>query len=397
MERMQVSHPVLKAVLVVGLPVVAAILSAATSPDSTLSPWRPQMVDFSVYLEAGRRVLAGESPYRPSDQLPFLYPPIAAWLAVPLTWLPLWAAQLLWSVANGLMMLQVVRLSGLRGLVASTVASLCILVIVPVTQVFWYGQIGIVLVVLVLQDLLRPGRDSRWRTGIGTALAAALKLTPALFIPLLALTRRRRGAVLSAAAFVLIALVAAVPAWSISVGFWRGLLAGETGLGDSIVYTPNQSILGATMRIGGLSGTVKAVGLGLSALTALLGLVVGVVWWRRGDRRWALAMVGAASLLASPVSWTHHFVWVVPIGILVMTTRTLGPDRVIALIWCLWVAGAPFMHLPMGGDVELTFDVSKKVLAAITAVLGVAMLAASLAVGLRATPTGSQEGAAVRE
>ena len=44
-------------------------------------------------------------------------------------------------------------------------------------------------------------------------------------------------------------------------------------------------------------------------------LVVGAGWWRRGDRVLGTCLGAVAMLLASPISWSHHWVWAVPVAL----------------------------------------------------------------------------------
>lgn len=72
----------------------------------------------------------------------------------------------------------------------------------PVRGTFSFGQVNLLLPALVLVDawLLSTGRG-RW-AGVGIGLAAAVKLTPAIFIGLLLLARRWRAAGLATAVAV---------------------------------------------------------------------------------------------------------------------------------------------------------------------------------------------------
>jgi hypothetical protein len=45
---------------------------------------------------------------------------------------------------------------------------------------------------------------------------------------------------------------------------------------------------------------------------AVLGLAIAASWARRGDWLAATAATGATALLVSPISWSHHWVWIVP-------------------------------------------------------------------------------------
>ena len=82
------------------LPIVVGLWVAATTfVGGTFIPWRPHMVDLDVYRSAGATLLEGGDFYTLPGPLPFLYPPFAALLAVPLTVLPSAAVEISWTVA----------------------------------------------------------------------------------------------------------------------------------------------------------------------------------------------------------------------------------------------------------------------------------------------------------
>ena len=64
-------------------------------------------------------------------------------------------------------------------------------------------------------------------------------------------------------------------------------------------------------------------------------------WWRRGDRALAACLGALAMLLASPVSWSHHWVWAVPVA-LALWQRS----RVAALLWTAVFVARPMLWLP---------------------------------------------------
>ena len=194
---------------------------------------------------------------------------------------------------------------------------------------------------------------------------------------------------------VVLTLAAAVVTPRQSIEFWGRLARGETGLGHSIIYFTNQSAMADAIRIFGLGPGGTGLGLVLSALIAALGVWAAVLWDRRGDIPLAVMLGGIATLLASPVSWLHHFVWVVPLAVvLVRDLLPVGAPRrlpvwfgVLGLIFCGWVAVEPFRNRPGGGDLELTWTAAQKALGSVTLVLGVAVLVAAVVVALRRSPT----------
>lgn len=75
----------------------------------------------------------------------------------------------------------------------------------PMYHTLFLGQINLILLALILVDLCRAaaGRPA----GIGIGVAAAIKLTPLIFIPLLFLSRRVRDGLAATAAFLACGLV----------------------------------------------------------------------------------------------------------------------------------------------------------------------------------------------
>jgi alpha-1,2-mannosyltransferase len=111
-----------------------------------------------------------------------------------------------------------------------------------------------------------------------------------------------------------------------------------------------------------------------------------MLWHRLGDVRLAVSLCGVAGLLASPVSWLHHFVWIIPLAMCLLERRRIGPRSLpiwfLALGWFFvgWVAVAPFTRLPNGADVEFLWSWSQHLLASITALVGLALLAGAIIV-----------------
>ncbi len=375
------------------LPVLTGLWVATTEFGGRFVPWRPDMVDLEVYREAARVLLSGGDFYALPGRLQFLYPPLAAVLSVPLALLPTVLVQVLWTVAGVLALLAVLHRVGLHGWVLSLVGT-ATLFLEPVRQTLGFGQLGIFLVALVVLDLVPGPRVLPRRLlpeGFWTALAACIKLTPALFVVYLALVRRTRAFVVAVVSAVALTLVAAVFSPRQSYEFWTRLAHGDTGLGGSIVYFTNQSVLADVIRALGFSAGATLLGLALSAAVAALGTWAAVLWHRREEVALAVMLGGVATLLASPVSWLHHFVWVVPLAVvLVRDLLPLGePPRlptwfaVLGLLFCGWVAVEPFQNLPNSGDVELTWNAGRNLLASGTLLGGVAFLVAAVLVALR--------------
>jgi alpha-1,2-mannosyltransferase len=370
------------------LPVLVALYVAATTfPGGTLIPWHPIMVDLDVYRRAGSVLLAGGNFYALPGPLQFLYPPFAAVLAVPLALLPTTVVQIGWTAAGAMALVAILHRFGLTGWLLSLAGVVVVCVVEPVVQTLAFGQLGIFLVTFVVLDLAPGPRVLPRRLlpeGVLTAVAAAIKLTPAIFVVYLLLVRKFRAFWVAVIAGVVLTLASAAIVPAASYEFWSRLAHGDTGLGHSLIYYTNQSVMADIVRIFGVGPEPAAIGLALSAVVAVVGVWAAVLWHRLGDVRLAVNLCGVAGLLASPVSWLHHFVWVVPLAMSLLERRPISPRSLptwyLGLGWLFvgWVVLAPFTGLPNGADVELEWSWSQHLLASITTLVGLALLAGAI-------------------
>ncbi|MGW1164537.1 Dyp-type peroxidase [Streptomyces sp. NPDC002550] len=190
----------------------------------------------------------------PGTSYGFTYPPFAAVAMLPLALLDRTsaiAASLLVNLAALAVILRILAGPDWRrhGWYRWSLC-LCLLALFePLRDTFSFGQVNLVLLALVLGDclLLATGRE-RW-AGAGIGLAAAVKLTPALFIGLLLLAGRRRAAGVATA---VAAAATALAAWAdppASRFYWTEALW-DTGRVGRLGYVSNQSLQGVLARLG---------------------------------------------------------------------------------------------------------------------------------------------------
>jgi len=117
------------------------------------------------------------------------------------------------------------------------------LVFEPSRDTFSYGQVNLLLLVLVCSDL----RNKRF-AGVGIGLAAAIKLTPVVFIGYLILSRQYRQAATAVAAAGAATVLALLIAPDASVEFWTDAVW-DTGRIGKLYYVSNQSLRGVVARL----------------------------------------------------------------------------------------------------------------------------------------------------
>ncbi|MFF5935814.1 glycosyltransferase 87 family protein [Streptomyces sp. NPDC012508] len=310
------------------------------------------MLDVMVYRAEGETVRAGGDLYAmraTSANLAMTYPPFAGLLFVPLTFVgvPLMrtlatAGNLLLVVALVQLSLQLVRpsLSGARLWRAALLVAAVVVWCEPVWTTLRYGQINLLIAVAVLWDFTRR-EGHRW-AGVGIGLATAVKLTPGLFVVFLVVAgvlqwrrerrwnRWLRTAATATAVFLGTTLASALVLPYDSKRFWTETLF-ETGRVGFAEETANQSLRGVLARLmhtddPGLWWLVVAVLFGAAAMALAVRAAL------RGDKALAVVVCAITALMVSPISWSHHWVWCVPLLVLLVDRRDRVRPR--------WTAGA---------------------------------------------------------
>ncbi|WP_245569660.1 glycosyltransferase 87 family protein [Gordonia shandongensis] len=269
----------------------------------------------------------------------FTYPPFAALILVPLAWTGLHGAQVLWNIGNVVCLLAVVAMS-LRALhfrfdrrfVAFVIGfSIAVVGLEPVHTTLWNGQINLLLAVLVIGDLAR--RSGRW-TGIGTGLAAGIKLTPIFYAAHLITTRRWRAAITLIITFAATIAIGIAVLGSQGVEFWTVRLT-ETGRIGPLTHPANQSLNGFFARLGpmGLGNPPNWLWIPTGVLVGCLGLWAAWSAHRVGRDLLAISITGMTSAAVSPFSWGHHWVWVVPLLLIALVEAVDAVDRTRVRTW----------------------------------------------------------------
>ncbi|MGW5124217.1 glycosyltransferase 87 family protein [Streptomyces sp. NPDC004069] len=274
----------------------------------------------------------------PGTAYGFTYPPFAALTMLPMALVgpnTAIAGALLLNLAAVAAVLWMLAGQELRrhGWFGWALAACALALLEPVRDTVSFGQVNLLLLALVLADgwLLSSGRG-RW-AGVGIGLAAAVKLTPAVFIGLLLLAGRRRAAAVATAVTVAATALAAWVAPDASRFYWTHAVWDTTRVGR-LDYVSNQSLQGVLARL-------AAPGEPSRAAWALAVVLVLAVWaWRTrralraDDWRAAFALTGLVSCLISPITWVHHLVWLLPSFAVLVHARRLRTAAVLYGLLC---------------------------------------------------------------
>lgn len=212
----------------------------------------------------------------------------------------------------------------------------------PVWQNLTFGQVNLVLMLAVLIDFTRP--DWRW-SGVLVGVAAGVKLTPLVFVVLLVLIGRRMAAVRALLAFASTVVIGLALMPGSAKTYWTHNLVKASRIGPP-ENSHNQSVFGTLTRFLD-HAPPRLLWLAVAGPLALAIVVIAAAWWRRGDRVLGISLAAMAMLLASPVSWSHHWVWAVPVG-LALWERSRGW----AVVWIAVFVARPLAWPPWGEKQE---------------------------------------------
>jgi alpha-1,2-mannosyltransferase len=298
-----------------------AVVAIVQATQALARPTAGRLSDLDVYVGAVTYLRHGGGlyDYVTADGAPFTYPPFAGLLFWPLTFVARWPLQAWWTVATIASVLGIAAFVGRRIGVPIPIVAIVLLLSAPVSSNLRFGQVSVVLAALVIADVT----VLRGRFGVLTGITAGVKLTPLIVIPLLWRAGRRRAAITAVAAFACCAAIGYAVLPEDSRRFWGYAMWHVERLGH-VAVAGNQSLDGALMRLGVADPIRSAIALMLGGTVAVLAIRRAGWAARAGDWYSAMVIVGAASVVASPVSWTHHQIWLVMAAGLPVAASTRG-------------------------------------------------------------------------
>jgi alpha-1,2-mannosyltransferase len=314
--------PLTWALLAGGLLAAGVFLAGVLLDPGRLMP----LFDLAAYRTGGQRVLDGVSLYdtplvgNVRGVFEFVYPPFAGLLFVPLAGLhgaAFTAAAVLLGVGlAGYLVWLAVRATGFAHPAWAAVGLTGLLIWCDaVYETITFGQVNLLVAVLVLADLSRP-EGARGR-GVLLGVAAGIKLTPLFFVAHLLLTRRWKDAVAALGGFAGTVLVGALLLPRDSWEYWSGAFADPARVGVP-QHPGNQSLRGLIATWLGDGAGQKALWLVLAVVIALVGLWQARELSRAGREVPAVVLCGVVATVVSPFSWVHHWVWWAPVLVLLL-------------------------------------------------------------------------------
>jgi hypothetical protein len=294
---------------------VAGFLSVAAALALALAEASGHQLDFDIY-RMGATQVAGRHLYSTRVRIPgmhgpgmrFTYPPFAALMFWPFTWLSVSGGQFGWAIFNVIVLAAIatVTLHTLRpdwsyqriGVIVA-VALFPALRLSPALLTLDLGQVNLFIALLVLVDLtcVVGVRTHALPRGVLVGIAAAIKLTPLIFIPFLLLTRQFRAACTAVGTFLLCSLLAAVVAPHSSALYWTQDVFDYRRSGN-LMYISDQNAHSALQRLLGVPPSPLLAG-ALTLALAAGGLAVATWAYRASSPMLGILLCATTGLVPS--------------------------------------------------------------------------------------------------
>jgi alpha-1,2-mannosyltransferase len=377
--------------------VVAYLLPGLPAPAAHWPMW-----DVRVYWWGGQQAARGAALYAPRAPFNFTYPPFAAMVFATTAGTSTGFLETAITVASVVALAtlcgQSLGAAGLRRRPETVFAVTALAATTwPVAYTLHLGEINLILAALIGADLLSR-RDGGWWQGIGVGLAAGIKLTPLIFVAYLLLTRRYRAAATAVATFAATVAAGFALLPSQSTAFWlHGVFYNQSRIGNT-ANPSNQSLAGAVARLAGSTAAATAGSrpwwIVAVLVTGVAGLTIAAWAHRRGHRLAGVLCCAITGLLISPISWTHHWVWAVPLLVALASVawrrRSLGYGLAAVAVGIVFWGHIPMLppgHPSSAGRL-LTGDLY--LLCGLAVLVGTALLLTLERVGLRSCLETSQ-------
>jgi alpha-1,2-mannosyltransferase len=329
--------------------------------------------DVDVYRLGAETFLKGHSIYTElpvspeGGPLPYTYPPVSVVVFVPLGLLPPSIGFPMLAIVTALALIPLVLAyrqgaPEFRTLLCKPwmvlAAAVALTVAHPVKNTLFWGQINVILMMLVAVDILWP--NPRWPRGVLIGIAAAVKLTPAGFVLILLLRKDYRAVVASIISFLAMTAIGWALLPSDSFIYWTNRIFHATDMNIGLPFA-NESLTASLQKLG-MTGTTLSV---VSAAGVVAVLIMTCLGTKRaltdGNTALALGVTAAGVLLISPISWSHHWILALSTAALLLV---MGYQRRNA--WLLIMGGvgvavywaAPHYSMPLFAD---TWNLAQKI------------------------------------
>lgn len=324
--------------------------------------------DLSSYLLAGEAFLAGANPYQTEAAFPFIYPLFLCVVIIPLTFIPYWFSVFVWFAANlaalffsAKVLLRLYdRAISLKKIVLIYCLSFLLLYGI-MNNNFLNGQIN--MLVLLLCTLFFHYYLKSRKLVAGWLLAAAIvtKLTPAIFLVYLFFKKDIRSLLLLVPQMLVLALLlpmlfAGTRVFGLYEHYFQTFIVAKLSSAESAAAAVSFDLTPVLQFL--LPGLPAFISFCLAVALVLIPIVYTQLAIKKSDtfkRQHEILIFSLymlAMLLISPMSETHHLIYMYPAILIIIHSLAYGQGLNLK-IWlllavCMFAVLAPGKHFSAG-------------------------------------------------
>lgn len=309
--------------------------------------------DYLVYYRGAQRFLSEDNLYldeifiNGTEHLPYSYPPTSILFFLPMLLFSEAAGWVVFSCVNAACLWWVMALTLSRcGSAEAKKWALLLMPLAcwvdPVNSTMYHGQINLVLMALVATDLWwnAPSRPTWIPRGLLVGIAAAVKMIPAIF-GLYFIARRDWKALATAFATGATAILVTLLARPNVVIYYFTEQTGKMRI--ELIPAKAHNVAASSLIARYVPADGKAF---FSVLIYGAVVLVGILALRRlvraGADEAATLCTAFMGILLPPISWQHHYVWAIPLLIVVFFAVRRTGNVWIAFIGVWYLAISTF-------------------------------------------------------
>ncbi|MCI0603632.1 DUF2029 domain-containing protein [bacterium] len=313
--------------------------------------FRPEGNDFTSYLTAAKAFLNGSDPYDPDAYFPYLYPPLLAFLLIPLLFVPCGLAIFLWFLINaaalGLSGWLILKSSENQSIGFSQLGIVLLLFAAPLQSNFLNGQVNALILLLCLSFFYFGAASRKFTAGFFLALAIVIKVMPFVLLGLLLFRKRFKELLYTLFFITLLAILPALIVQGQIAELYDSFMKTLAHYGNQPVHFEEGKkffSLEAFLAYSCVPGGKWFSRIFVLAAIACLELVRLVK--KTEDRFYGwFSLYLIVPLLISPFSEIHHFLLCIPAAVLSLSLRK-NELPFVMMFWIFYLTGHAFEEGP---------------------------------------------------
>lgn len=282
-----------------------------------------KLADFEVYYNYSKIFLSGGNLY--AQNVPLNYPPSALLFFTPFSLLSQKTAEIVLTTLSIIALLTSLYLLTkplIKNLSLKLIIMALILQSFPIKFTLGMGQVNLIVLFLIVFSFIKDQENKQIQAGIYWGIASMIKLIP-LPLALYFLAKKRYKALFTGLALFIISNLSLIATFPQMSGYFQNILPGLTSSVGKGVSIYDQSLRAFFMRLR-LPQNYE-----LSIFIGIILLILAVNKYRKDRHDLTFySLILAITTITNSFAWQHHFVFLIPGFIVIITSVTYSNNLV---------------------------------------------------------------------